>query len=173
MSSISGVDYVESSSVAGLSTVTVRLKLNHSSTVALAEVGNRLDQIRSELPAEAESPVVEVQRADRPYATFYVSVTSATMTPPQLTDYVSRQIQPRLSTIPDVQRVSLEGARPQAMRIWLDADGWRDSGSPLRRPSPLSPATTSWPRSARSRAARFRSTSLPIPTCAASRNSSV
>src|SRR5918994_374917 len=122
VSSISGVDYVESSSVAGLSTVTVRLKLNHPSTVALAEVGNRLDQIRSELPEEAESPTVEVQRADRPYATFYVSVTSETMTPPQLTDYLSRQIQPRLSTIPDVQRVGLEGARPQAMRIWLDAE---------------------------------------------------
>jgi multidrug efflux pump len=122
VSSISGVDYVESTSVAGLSTVTVRLKLNHSSTVALAEVGNRLDQIRSELPAEAESPVVEVQRADRPYATFYVSVTSDTMTLPQLTDYLARQIQPRLSTIPDVQRVGLEGARPQAMRIWLDAE---------------------------------------------------
>jgi multidrug efflux pump len=121
VSSISGVDYVESSSVAGLSTVTVRLKLNHSSTVALTEVGNRLDQIRSELPSEIESPVVEVQRADRPYATFYVSVTSSAMTPPQLTDFLARQIQPRLSTLPDVQRVGLEGARPQAMRIWLDA----------------------------------------------------
>jgi multidrug efflux pump len=122
VSSISGVDYVESSSVAGLSTVTVRLKLNHPSTVALTEVGNRLDQIRSELPEEIESPVVEVQRADRPYATFYVSVTSTAMTPPQLTDYLARQIQPRLSTLPDVQRVGLEGARPQAMRIWLDAN---------------------------------------------------
>ncbi len=122
VSAISGVDYVESSSVAGVSTVTVRLKLNHPSTVALTEVGNRLDQIRSELPAEIESPVVEVQRADRPYATFYVSVTSTAMTPPQLTDYLARQIQPRLSTLPDVQRVGLEGARPQAMRIWLDAN---------------------------------------------------
>ena len=122
VSSITGVDYVESSSVSGLSTVTVRLKLNHPSTVALAEVGNRLDQIRSELPAEIESPVVEVQRADRPYATFYVSVTSEAMTPPELTDYLARNIQPRLSTIPNVQRVGLEGARPQAMRIWLDAD---------------------------------------------------
>jgi multidrug efflux pump len=122
VSSISGVDYVESTSVAGLSTVTVRLKLNHPSTVALAEVGNRLDQIRSELPAEAEPPVVEVQRADRPYATFYVSVTSETMTPPEVTDYLSREIQPRLVTLPDVQRVGLEGARPQAMRIWLDAE---------------------------------------------------
>lgn len=122
VSSISGIDYVESSSVAGVSTVTARLKLNHPSTVALAEVGNRLDQIRSELPSEIESPVVEVQRADRPYATFYVSVTSETMAPPEITDYLSRHIQPRLSTIPNVQRVGLEGARPQAMRIWLDAD---------------------------------------------------
>ncbi|MFM9843281.1 MAG: efflux RND transporter permease subunit [Dongiaceae bacterium] len=121
VSSISGVDYVESTSVSGVSTVTVRLKLNHPSNVALAEIGNRLDQIRSELPAETEPPVVEVQRADRPYASFYVSVTSTTMTPPQLTDFLSRQIQPRLSTLPDVQRVGLEGARPQAMRIWLDA----------------------------------------------------
>ncbi len=122
VSSITGVDYVESTSVPGLSTVTVRLKLNHPSTVALAEVGNRLDQIRSELPAEVESPVVEVQRADRPYATFYVSVTSETLTPSQVTDYLSRNIQPRLSTLANVQRVGLEGARPQAMRIWLDAE---------------------------------------------------
>jgi multidrug efflux pump len=122
VSSISGVDYVESTSVAGLSTVTVRLKLNHSSTVALTEVGNRLDRIRSELPAEAESSVVHVQRADRAYATFYVSVTSKTMTPPQLTDYLSREIQPQLSTLPDVQRVGVEGGSPQAMRIWLDAE---------------------------------------------------
>ena len=122
VSSITGIDYVESSSVAGLSTVTARLKLNHPSTVALTEVGNRLGQIRSELPQEIESPVVEVQRADRPYATFYVSVTSDVMKPPEITDYLSRSIQPRLSTIANVQRVGMEGARPQAMRIWLDAD---------------------------------------------------
>jgi len=122
VSSITGVDYVESTSVAGLSTVTVRLKLNHPSNIALTEVSNRLNQIASELPSEAESPVVEVQRADRPYATFYVSVTSATLKPAELTDYLSRNIQPRLSTISNVQRVGLEGARPQAMRIWLDAE---------------------------------------------------
>jgi multidrug efflux pump len=117
VSSIAGVDYVESSSVAGLSTVTVRLKLNHPSTVALAEAGNRLDQIRSEPPAGAEPPSVEVQRADRPYATFYVSVTSQTMTPPQLTEYLTRHIQPRLSPLANVQGVGLEGARPPSRRF--------------------------------------------------------
>ena len=60
VSAISGVDYLESTSRAGVSTVTVHLKLNHSSTAALAEVTARLQQVRSELPAEAEPPAVEV-----------------------------------------------------------------------------------------------------------------
>src|ERR671921_498588 len=76
VSSIGGVDYVESQSRAGISTVTVRLKLNHDSTAALAEVTARLQQVRSELPGEAEPPVVDIQRADRPYGTFYLSFTS-------------------------------------------------------------------------------------------------
>jgi multidrug efflux pump len=122
VSSLTGIDFVESSSVPGLSTVTVRLKLNQPSTTALAEVGNRLDQIRSELPLEIESPVVEVQRADRPYATFYVSVTSDAMKPSEVTDFLIRNVQPRLATIANVQRVGLEGARPVAMRIWLDPE---------------------------------------------------
>ncbi|MGH6885489.1 MAG: efflux RND transporter permease subunit, partial [Geminicoccales bacterium] len=45
-----------------------------------------------------------------------------TMTPPQLTDYLSREIQPQLSALPDVQRAAVEGGSPQAMRIWLDAE---------------------------------------------------
>ena len=86
VSAISGVDYIESTSRAGVSIVTVRLKLNHSSTAALAEVTARLQQVRSELPAEAEPPVVEVQRADRPYASFYLSFASSERSVPAITD---------------------------------------------------------------------------------------
>ena len=120
VSQISGVDYIESTSRAGVSTVTVRLKLNHSSTAALAEVTARLQQVRSELPAEAEPPVVEVQRADRPYASFYISFSSNQRTVPAITDWLVRTIQPQLSTLEGVQRVSFEGGRPIAMRVWID-----------------------------------------------------
>ena len=90
VSAISGVDYIESTSRAGVSTVTVRLKLNHSSTAALAEVTARLQQVRSELPAEAEPPVVEVQRADRPYASFYLELHVATSAAcPRITDWLA------------------------------------------------------------------------------------
>ena len=122
VSAIGGVDYVESTSRAGVSTVTVRLKLNHSSTAALAEVTARLQQVRSELPAEAEPPVVEVQRADRPYATFYLSFTSNERDVPAVTDWLARTLQPQLSTLEGVQRVTIEGGRQIAMRIWIDPD---------------------------------------------------
>lgn len=122
VSAISGVDYVDSASRAGVSTVTVHLKLDHNSTDALAEVTARLQQVRSELPSEAEPPVVEVQRADRPYATFYLGFTSPDRSVPELTDWLARTLQPQLSTLEGVQRISYEGARPLAMRVWIDPD---------------------------------------------------
>ncbi|MGQ0714823.1 MAG: efflux RND transporter permease subunit [Gemmatimonadaceae bacterium] len=122
VSAISGVDYVESTSRAGVSTVTVRLKLNHSATTALAEVTARLQQVRSELPAEAEPPAVEVQRADRPYASFYLSFTSTERDVPAVTDWLVRTMQPQLSTLQGVQRVTVEGGRQIAMRVWIDPD---------------------------------------------------
>ncbi len=123
VSAISGVDHIESTSRAGVSTVTVRLKLNHSSTAALAEVTARLQQVRAELPAEAEPPVVEVQRADRPYASFYLSFTSTERSVPAITDWLARTVQPQLATLEGVQRVTNnEGGQPIAMRIWIDPD---------------------------------------------------
>src|SRR5262245_37471713 len=122
VSAISGVDYIESSSRAGVSTITVRLKLNHNSTAALAEITARLQQVRSELPAEAEPPVVEVQRADRPYASFYLSFTSSGRDIPALTDWLARTLQPQLATLTGVQRVDVVGGRQLAMRVWIDPD---------------------------------------------------
>lgn len=121
VSAIDGIDYIESSSTAGLSTVTVRLRLNHRSTDALAEISARLNQVRSELPQDSEAPAVDIQRTDKPYATFYMSFTSASLTLTQLNDYLVREVQPELQTIPGVQRVGVEGSRELAMRIWLDA----------------------------------------------------
>jgi multidrug efflux pump len=122
VSAISGVDYIESESRQGVSLVTVHLKLNHDSTAALAEITARLQQVRSELPADAEPPVVDIQRADRPYATFYLSFTSTERTVPQITDWLVRTMQVQLGTLPGVQRISIEGGRPLAMRVWIDPD---------------------------------------------------
>ncbi len=119
VSSIAGVDFIESSSMAGASTITIRLKLNHDSTQALAEVNARLQQVRRTLPAEAEPSVIELQRADRPYASFYISFTSDEFSISQLTDWLNRNIQPQLATLAGVQRVGVEAGQMPAMRIWI------------------------------------------------------
>lgn len=120
VSAVNGVDYIESTSRAGASVVTIHLTLNHSTTTALAEVNARLQQVRSELPADAEAPAIEIQRADRPYATFYLSFSSNARSVPAVTDYLVRTVQPQLSTLDGVQRVTIEGGQQLAMRVWID-----------------------------------------------------
>ncbi len=119
--SIPGVDYIESETRAGMSTVRVFLELNENSTDALAELSTRLGQIRFELPDAAEDPSVEVVRADRPQAGFYLDVPlTGAMGRAAVTDYLSRVVNPQLASIPGVQRIGLEGGRMPAMRIWLE-----------------------------------------------------
>lgn len=119
VSSIAGVDFVESSSTAGSSEVEIRLKFNHNSTQALTEVNARLQQIRRELPSDAESPSVFIERADRPTASMYLSFTSDEWDIAQITDWLSRNIQPQLSTVDGIQRIGVEAGRLPAMRIWI------------------------------------------------------
>lgn len=118
--SIPGVDYVDSKTVAGLSTVTAWMELNENSTAALAELTARLNQIRYELPRGAEDPAVEVQRADRPTALFYLDVHSKNWSRAQLTNFLQREINPQLTSIKGVQKIGFEGGRYPAMRIWID-----------------------------------------------------
>ncbi len=120
---IPGVDHIESTTTAGLSLVTVYLKLNENSNDALAELSTRLGQIRFELPAGAEDPAVEVKRADRPQAGWYLPVAlNGKMSRAEVTDYLRRVVVPKLSAIEGVQKVNLGGGRLPAMRIWLDPD---------------------------------------------------
>lgn len=118
-SSVPGVDYISSESTAGTSQVKLWLNLNQNSTDALAELSTRLGQIRFELPEQAEDPAITVQRADRPYATFYLDVDAQEMSKAEITDFLTRRINPVLAAINGVQRVGLEGSRAPSMRIWL------------------------------------------------------
>lgn len=120
---VPGVDYVDATTVAGLSTVTAWLNLNEDSTAALAELSARLDQIAFELPREAQDPSVRVVRADRPYAAFYLDVPiEGDYARPEVTDFLTRRVNPQIASIPGVQRVGIEGGRMPAMRVWLDTN---------------------------------------------------
>lgn len=114
-----GIEFMESQSSLGLSTIKVRLKLNYDATKALAEISSKVDQVRRDLPPEAEVPVINIESADSQFASAYLSFTSDLLRQNEITEYLVRVVQPRLSSIEGVQRADILGARTFAMRIWL------------------------------------------------------
>jgi multidrug efflux pump len=114
-----GIDYIESQSSQGVSTISARLKLNYDPIKALSEISSKVDQVRGDLPPEAEIPIINVESADSQFASAYLSFTSELLQQNQITDYLVRVVQPRLSALEGVQRADILGARTFAMRIWL------------------------------------------------------
>jgi multidrug efflux pump len=119
IASADGIDYIESQSSQGRSFITARLKLNHDPTAALAEISSKVDQVRSDLPPEAEVPVIDIVSADSERAAAYLRFVSDILQPNEITDYLARVVQPRLTAVPGVQRAEILGGRTFAMRIWL------------------------------------------------------
>src|SRR5260370_1273089 len=110
---------MESSSAQGLSTITVHLKLNYDTNAALTQIQAKVAQVRNDLPPEAEAPTIELQTADTQFASMYLGFSSSDLDQNQITDYLTRVVQPKLSSISGVQRADILGKRTFAMRVWL------------------------------------------------------
>jgi len=117
-----GIDFIESQSVQGLSTINVRLKLNFQGSAALADISARVNQVRAELPPEAEIPTINIEPSDAQVAAMYLSFGSDILEDNQVTDYLTRVVQPRLSALAGIQRADILGGRSFALRAWLKAD---------------------------------------------------
>ena len=122
IASADGIDYMESSSAQGLSTITVHLKLNYDTNAALTQIQAKVAQVRNDLPPEAEAPVIDLQTADNQFAAMYLGFSSSDLDQNQITDYLTRVVQPKLSAVSGVQRADILGDRTFAMRIWLKPD---------------------------------------------------
>jgi multidrug efflux pump len=117
-----GIDYIESQSAQGQSTINVRLKLNFNAANALADISARVNQVRADLPPEAEIPAINIEPSDAAFAAMYLSFGSNILEENQVTDYLIRVVQPRLSAIEGVQRADILGSRTFAIRAWLKAE---------------------------------------------------
>ena len=116
-----GIDYLSSSTGTGVSTITATLRLNYDANRALTEINTQVNSVKNQLPAQAQQPVLTVSTGsttDAMYLGFYSQVLPGN----QVTDYLARVVKPRLDSIPGVQTAELLGARPFALRAWLDAD---------------------------------------------------
>jgi len=122
ISSADGIDYIESSSAQSVSTITVHLKLNYDTNAALTQVQAKVAQVKNDLPPEAQAPVIELATADNQFAAMYIGFASDDLDQNQITDYLTRVVQPKLSSISGVQRAEILGGRTFAMRVWLKPD---------------------------------------------------
>ena len=121
VSSVEGVDFMSSSSLQGRSLITLRMLLNRDPTQALAETMAKVNQVRYRLPEKAYDPVVELSAGDST-AVAYVGFSSQTLSIPELSDYLSRVVEPLLSGIDGVAKVQTFGGQSLAMRLWLDSE---------------------------------------------------
>ena len=119
IASADGIDYMESTSAQGLSTIQVHLKLNYDTTAGLTQIQSKVNQVRNDLPPDSQLPVIELQTADNEFASMYIGFSAKDLDENQITDYLTRVVQPKLSAVSGVQRADILGNRTFAMRVWL------------------------------------------------------
>jgi multidrug efflux pump len=122
IASADGIDYIQSKSSQSMSEITARLRLNFDGNKALTQITAKVNQVRGDLPPEAEVPLINLEPADSSMASAYLSFSSDVMEQNEITDYLTKRVQPRLSAVAGVQRADVLGARTYAMRIWLKPD---------------------------------------------------
>ncbi|SFK18659.1 efflux RND transporter permease subunit [Methylocapsa palsarum] len=121
VASAEGIDTLVSNSQQNTSTITLNLILNANPDRAVADVLSKVNQVKYVLPREAFDPVVVKQTGDST-ALMYMSFNSKVLSPSQITDYLTRVVQPRLQTIDGVANAQILGGQTFAMRVWLDPD---------------------------------------------------
>jgi multidrug efflux pump len=116
-----GIDYMSSTSLSGVSTITVYLRLNYDADKALTEINTKIASVLSQLPTGTQQPNLTV-RVGQSIDAMYIGFNSTVLAPNQITDYIVRVVQPKLQAVPGVQTAELLGGKYFALRAWLDPD---------------------------------------------------
>ncbi len=119
LASAEGIDYMTSVSRQNFSIISIYARIGADSDRLFTELLAKANEVRNKLPQDSEDPVLSKEAADAS-ALMYVSFYSKEMSNPQITDYLSRVIQPKLATLPGMAEAEILGNQVFAMRLWLD-----------------------------------------------------
>jgi multidrug efflux pump len=119
VSTTENINYVTSQSRPSTSVVTVQMQLGANPDVALTEVMSKVQQVRGQLPNDAQDPTI-VKGTGMQVALMYLALRNPNMSPEELTEYIKRVIRPRISTIQGVAESQIIGAADFSMRVWID-----------------------------------------------------
>lgn len=116
-----GIDYITSTSLNSISTITANLRLNFDPDKALTEINTKVSSILNQLPPESQRPVLNVKIGETIDA-MYIGFSSDVLPANSITDYLLRSVQPKLQAVDGVQTAELLGSKNFALRAWLDPD---------------------------------------------------
>ncbi|WP_454256059.1 multidrug efflux RND transporter permease subunit [Pseudomonas sp. Marseille-Q8238] len=119
LASAEGIDYMTSSSQQNVSIIQIYARIGANSDRLFTELLSKANEVKNQLPQDAEDPVLSKEAADAS-ALMYISFYSDELSNPQITDYLSRVIQPKLATLPGMAEAEILGNQVFAMRLWLD-----------------------------------------------------
>src|SRR6266699_547417 len=114
-----GIDYLTSNSIQGTSTVTAYIRLNYDPSQALTDVMAKVQQVKYLMPAQAQDPII-LKATGQTTAVMYIGFASAELQSAAISDYLTRVVQPLLSTVDGVASADILGGQTFAMRLWLD-----------------------------------------------------
>ncbi|TXI07836.1 MAG: multidrug efflux protein, partial [Rhizobium sp.] len=116
-----GIDYMTSSSTSGTSTITVNLRLNYNADAAMTEINAKVSSVLNQLPNGTQQPIMTVSIGQSIDA-MYIGFRSDVLASNQITDYLTRVVQPKLQAVTGVQTAEILGGRTFALRAWLKPD---------------------------------------------------
>jgi len=119
LASAEGIDYMVSRSQQNFSIIQIYARIGSNTDRLFVDLLAKASEVKSQLPQDAEDPVLS-REAAMGSALMYISFHSEQMSNPQITDYLSRVIQPKLAGLPGLAEVQIFGNQVFAMRLWLD-----------------------------------------------------
>ncbi len=114
-----GIDYLTSSSVQGSSTINANLRLNFDPNKAITQINTQINATLNQLPPNAQPPVISIA-IGQTTAAMNIGFYSDQLPANQITDYLTRVVQPKLQAIAGVQQAQIIGGSQYALRAWLD-----------------------------------------------------
>src|SRR5215468_675381 len=114
-----GIDYLSSNSVQGTSTITAYIRLDFDPDQALTEVMAKVQQVKYLLPTGAQDPII-TKSTGQTTAVMYIGFSSSELSSAAISDYLTRVVQPLISTVDGVASADILGGQTFAMRLWLD-----------------------------------------------------
>ncbi len=116
---VEGIRSITSTSSNGVSAIGIEFEIDHDLEVGINDVRDRVSSVLDNLPEDVDPPEIgKVDINERPV--IWLGVTSTVFSQLQLTDYIERNLEERLSVVSGVARLRVSGRKRPAIRVWLD-----------------------------------------------------